>query len=122
MKIIQVTNIEKFAAKIIPKQPQKNKKIVESIIKKVQKDGDLAVKKYEKKFSGAKLSNLRVSKKEIENAYNKVSKQEINAIKIAKMRLQKTEISIKSNLKNIVINNDGVKISKKFVPLQNIGC
>jgi hypothetical protein len=36
MKIIQVTNIEKFAAKIIPKQPQKNKKIVESIIKKNQ--------------------------------------------------------------------------------------
>ena len=122
MKIIRVNNIEKFTAKIIPKQPQKNKKIVESIIKKVQKDGDLAVKKYEKKFSGVKLSNLRVSKKEIENAYNKVSKQEISAIKLAKNRLQKTEISIKSNLKNKIISNDGVKISKKFVPLQNIGC
>ncbi|MBA4460258.1 MAG: histidinol dehydrogenase [Nitrosopumilaceae archaeon] len=122
MKIIQVTNVEKFAAKIIPKQPQKNKEIVESIIKKVQKDGDLALKKYEKKFSGAKLSNLRVSKKEIENAYNKVSKKEISAIKLAKKRLEKTEISIKSNLKDKIINNDGVKISKKFVPLQSIGC
>ena len=65
MKIIRVTNVEKFAAKIIPKQPQKNKKIVESIIRTVQKDGDIAVKKYEKKFSGAKLSVLKVSKKEI---------------------------------------------------------
>ena len=62
MKIIQVTNVEKFASKNIPKQPQKNKKIVESILKKVQKDGDSAIKKYEKKFSGAKLTSLRVSK------------------------------------------------------------
>jgi len=122
MKIIQVTNVESFASQIIPKQPQKNKKITESILKKVQKDGDLAIKKYERKFSGAKLTSLRVSKNEIENAYKKVSKQEITAIKIAKNRLEKTESIIKSVLKNKNINNDGVKISKKFVPIQNTGC
>jgi len=122
MKIIQVTNIESFATQIIPKQPQKNKKITASILKKVQKDGDLAIKKYERKFSGAKLTSLRVSKNEIENAYKKVSKQEITAIKLAKSRLEKTESIIKSVLKNKNINNEGVKISKKFVPIQNIGC
>ena len=122
MKIIQVTNVESFASQIIPKQPQKNKQITESILKKVQKDGDLAIKKYEKKFSGAKLTSLRVSKNEIENAYKKVSKQEITAIKLAKRRLEKTESTIKSVLKNKNINNDGVKISKKFVPIQNTGC
>ena len=122
MKIIQVTNVESFASQIIPKQPQKNKKITESILKKVQKDGDLAIKKYERKFSGAKLTSLRVSKNEIENAYKKVSKQEITAIKLAKSRLEKTESIIKSVLKNKNINNEGVKISKKFVPIQNTGC
>ena len=122
MKIIQVTNVESFASQIIPKQPQKNKQITESILKKVQKDGDLAIKKYERKFSGAKLTSLRVSKNEIENAYKKVSKQEITAIKLAKNRLEKTESIIKSVLKNKNINNDGVKISKKFVPIQNTGC
>ena len=122
MKIIQVTNVESFASQIIPKQPQKNKKITESILKKVQKDGDLAIKKYERKFSGAKLTSLRVSKNEIENAYKKVSKQEITAIKLAKNRLEKTESIIKSVLKNKNINNEGVKISKKFVPIQNTGC
>ena len=122
MKIIQVTNVESFASQIIPKQPQKNKQITESILKKVQKDGDLAIKKYERKFSGAKLTSLRVSKNEIENAYKKVSKQEITAIKIAKSRLEKTESIIKSVLKNKNINNEGVKISKKFVPIQNTGC
>ena len=122
MKIIQVTNVESFASKIIPKQPQKNKQIVESILKKVQKDGDSAIKKYEKKFSGAKLTSLLVSKKEIENAYKKVSKQEVTAIKIAKNRLEKTEGTVKSILKNQNIKIDGIKISKKFVPIQSTGC
>ena len=122
MKIIHVTNVESFASQIIPKQSQKNKQITESILKKVQKDGDLAIKKYERKFSGAKLTSLRVSKNEIENAYKKVSKQEITAIKLAKSRLEKTESIIKSVLKNKNINNEGVKISKKFVPIQNTGC
>jgi histidinol dehydrogenase len=122
MKIIQVTNVESFASKIIPKQPQKNKQIVESILKKVRKDGDSAIKKYEKQFSGAKLTSLRVSKNEIENAYKKVSKQEITAIKLAKSRLEKTESTVKSILKNKKINTDGIKISKKFVPLQSAGC
>ena len=122
MKILRVTNVESFASKIIPQQSQKNKQIVESILKKVQKEGDLAIKKYEKKFSGATLTSLRVSKNEITNVYNKVSLQEITAIKLAKSRLEKTEYAIKSVLKNKIIYTDGIKISKKFVPLQSTGC
>ena len=38
MKIHKVTNVEQFVAKIIPKQAQKNKTIVETIIKNVQKN------------------------------------------------------------------------------------
>lgn len=122
MKILRVTNVENFASKIIPKQPQKNKQIVELILKKVQQEGDLAIKKYEKKFSGAKLGSLRVSKNGIENAYKKVTKQEIAAIKLAKSRLEKTESIVKSVLKNKKINTDGINISKRFVPLQSTGC
>ena len=122
MKILRVTNVENFASKIIPKQPQKNKQIVESIIKKVQKEGDEAIRKYERKFSGAKIKSFRVSKNEIKYAYTKVSKQEITAIKLSKNRIEKTESTIKYVLKNKNINTDGIKISKKFIPLQSIGC
>ncbi|NIM26446.1 MAG: histidinol dehydrogenase [Nitrososphaeria archaeon] len=122
MKIIQVTNVEKFASEIIPKQPQKNKKIVESILKKVQKDGDSAIRKFEKKFSGAKLTTLRISQKEKDSAYSKVSSKEITAIKLAKKRLEKTEYKLKSILKQITINNEGIKISKTFVPITSAGC
>ena len=122
MKIIHVTNVERFVSQIIPKQSQKNKQIVDAILKKVQKDGDLAIKSYEKKFSGARLSKLQVSKQEIKDAYNKTSNQEIAAIKLAKNRLQKTESAIKSVLKSKIIKNDGIRISKKFVPIQSTGC
>ena len=122
IRIIKVTNIERFASKILPKQPQKNKTIVETILKNVKKNGDDAIRKYEKKFSNANLSSLRLSQTEIKNAYSKVSKTELVALRLAKARLEKTEYTIKSMLKNKIINNDGIKISKKFVPIQSVGC
>jgi histidinol dehydrogenase len=122
MRTIKITNVEKFAAQIIPKQPQNNKTIVESILKNVKKNGDNALKKYEKKFSNANLSSLRLSQNEIKNAYSQISKIELQAIRLAKTRLEKTESVIKSLFKNQTINHDGVKISKKFIPIQSVGC
>jgi len=61
MKIISVRNVESFAQKIRPRPSIKNKKIVESIISQVQKQGDTALKRYEKKFGGVTLSSLRVT-------------------------------------------------------------
>jgi len=122
MKIIQVTNVEKFVVQVRPKQPQKNKSIVKSILKNVQKNGDSAIKKYEKKFSGAKITSLRLSQTEIKDAYSKVSKNKIDAIRLSKSRLEKTERVVKSILTNKSINTDGIKILKKFVPIQSVGC
>ena len=122
IRIIKVTNVEKFATKILPKQPQKNRTIVESILKNVKKNGDDAIRKYEKKFSGVNLSSLHISQSEIKLAYSKVSKTELSALRLAKTRLEKTESIIKSILKNKIINNDGIKISKKFVPIESVGC
>jgi len=122
MRIIKVTNVQKFAAQILPKQPQNNKTIVKSILKNVKKNGDDAIRKYEKKFTGANISSLRLSQTEIKNAYSKISKTELSALRLAKSRLRKTESAVKSLLKNITINNDGIKISKKFIPIENVGC
>jgi len=122
MKIISVRNVESFAQKIRPRPSIKNKKIVESIISKVQKQGDTALKRYEKKFDGVTLSSLRVTKKEVENAYSQVSNNEIAAIKTSKNRLTKTESAVRKKLQNIKINFDGIKISKSFIPINSVGC
>ena len=122
MRILKVTNVESFAAKILPKQPQNNKTIVESILKDVKKNGDIAIRKYEKKFSKANISSLRLTPNEIKNAYSKISKDELAALRLAKNRLEKTESVVKSLLKNKTIIHDGIKILKKFIPIQSVGC
>ena len=90
MKIIQIRNAEKFVDSLKTPSNQ-NRKIVESILLDVKKNGDSAVKKYEKKFTGANISSLRVSNTEIKNAYSKVSKNELDAIVSSKNLLTKTE-------------------------------
>ena len=122
MRIIKITNVEKFAAKILPKQPQNNKSVVESILKDVRKNGDMAIRKYEKKFTKANISSLRLTQNEIKHAYSKISKTELDALRLAKDKLGKTESTVKSLLKNIVINQDGIKITKNFIPIQSVGC
>ena len=122
MKIIKVRDIDRFASIIIPKPTSKNKKIIESIISDVKKNGDLAVKKYEKKFGGQSSGSLRVSSAEIKSSYSKVKKDEIQAIKLAKKLLTNTELSIKKNLKDNTIKNNSVKITKLFLPLSSVGC
>ena len=121
MKIVRVSDIQRFKSKVLPKQPQ-NRPIVESILKDVQKNGDSAIRKYEKKFTKANLASLQVTKKEIASAYSKVSNDQITAIKLAKKNLEKTEKSTKSLLKNQHITIDGIKIFKKFLAIQSTGC
>ena len=122
MKIIIPRNIENFADSASPKPSKQNEKIVKSILSDVKKNGDLAVKRYEKKFGGSALGSLRLSKKEIDYAYSQVSQKEISAIKLVKSRLSKTEKTIKNLLKNSKINIDGIKISKLFLPIESVGC
>ena len=122
MKIKKVSNVEQFSKKFTPNLFKKNNSNVESIIKNVKRNGDDAIRKYEKKFNGSNLSSIRVSQSEIKKAYSKISKTELDALNMAKNRLAKTELTIKSNLKNKKIHNDGVVISKKFIPIESVGC
>lgn len=122
MKIISIKNTEQFLKKIGTKNSSKNQKIVESILKDVKKNGDAAIKKYEKKFGGGNISSLRVSKRDVTSAYSKVSISDISAIKLAKSRLSKAELAVKRQLKDITIKSDGTKLSKSFVPLESVGC
>ncbi|MCE2505745.1 MAG: histidinol dehydrogenase [Nitrosopumilaceae archaeon] len=121
MKIISIKNTEQFLKKIGTKNSSQNQKIVESILKDVKKNGDTALKKYEKKF-GAKVSSLRVSKREIASAYSKVSAEDVSAIKLAKSRLSKAESTIRRQFKDITIKSNGTKLSKSFVPIDSVGC
>ena len=122
MKTIIVRNVNTTVDAVRPKPKEQYRKKVESIILDVQKRKDKALKEYEKKFSGAKLRSFRVTKSEIKAAYSKVTEEQIAAIKLAKRRLERTESALKSQLQNITIKIDGIKITKVFVPLERVGC
>ena len=121
MRVIKIDNVKKFADNFSRKQPQ-NKKIIEKIINDVKNNGDAAIKRYEKKFSNANIVTIRMNKKEIKSAYNKVSQKEIDAINYAKDRLKKTELATRSIFKNKTITDKDVKITKEFIPINSVGC
>lgn len=118
MKIISI----KKAFSITKVDKKYNTKLVQEIINQVKLYGDSALTKFEKKFNGVDIKNLQVTKKEISEAYEFVSKDQIAAITMAKNRLVKTETTLKKQLKQIKINESGTKITKSFVPLGSAGC
>ncbi len=122
MRIISVRNINTTVESVRAKINQQDRNKVKSIILDVKKRKDKAIKEYEKKFTGAKLKSIKVSQSEIKNAYSKVTKEQIAAIKLAKKRLEKSERAVKNQLKKIVLQIDGIKIDKDFVPLESVGC
>jgi histidinol dehydrogenase len=119
MRIIPVKNVRALTKSAGRKY---DKKLVESIINQVRKDGDAALRRLEKKFSGARLKSLAVSEKEISDAYRLVTKDQLNAINLTRAKLEKTESAMKNQLKKITIVADGTKITKSFVPLDSVGC
>jgi len=117
MKVLEVKNIDRLVEKVLPKTPQKNKRIVESILADVQKNGDRAVKKYEKKFGKATVRSLKVTKSEIKQAYTKVSSKQVFAIRKAKGLVEYQD----KNLKLIKPRQSGL-MKRKFIPISSVGC
>ena len=110
IKILQVRNIDSFVESRRQKTSKKDKKIVQAILNDVRKNGDSAVKKYERKFNGRKTSQLRVSAKEIKEAESKISREEVTALQTMSARLRKSSPKIQ------------IRGSSKFVPIPSVGC
>lgn len=119
MKIISI----KKAFSLVQKSRQSNNiPAVQAILDQVHKEGDKALIRFEKKFNGVCVKNLLVSKKEIQDAYGAITKEQTDSILEAKNRLTRTELAIKKKLGRITIKTDGVKITKIFEPIDQVGC
>ena len=110
IKILQVRNIDSFVESRRQKTSEKDRKIVQSILNDVRKNGDSAVKKYERKFNGRKTSQLRVSAKEIKEARSKISREEVTALQTMSTRLWNSSPKIQ------------IRGPRKFVPIPSVGC
>jgi histidinol dehydrogenase len=119
MKVIIVNNVQTFAK---PTYASYDTKRVQLIVNQVRNRGDTALRSFEKKFNGVNVKTFLVSKKEIQDAYRLVTKEQLDAIRLAKTKLEKTESAIKKQLKNITIKAEGTIIEKSFIPLDSVGC
>ena len=124
IKILQVRNIDSFVESRRQKTSEKDRKTVQSILNDVRKNGDSAVKKYERKFNGKKTSQLRVSAKEIKEAKSKISSEERNAIddvKFAMFSMGGLRLMDRLyNYKDTISKANGV--TQSFVPISSVGC
>ena len=96
IKILQVSNVDSFVESRRQKTSQKDRKIVQSILDDVRKNGDSAVKKYEQKFNGKKTKQLRISKQDSKNAM--ITKAEFDSLKLSALRLSKTQRILNKSL------------------------
>ena len=110
IKILQVRNIDSFVESRRQKTSEKDRKTVQSILNDVRKNGDSAVKKYERRFNGKKTSQLRVNAKEIKEAQSKISREEVTALQAMSTRLRNSSPKIQ------------IRGSSKFVPIPSVGC
>lgn len=84
MKIIHITKDQKHSLKrSIDAGTEEQRKIVREIIERVKKEGDQALYEYTKRFDGADLQSLHVSKEEISRAYEAVDKEFIDIVQEA---------------------------------------
>ena len=99
-------------------------RIARRIIIDVKKDGDKALFEYTLKLDSVKLTNdtLKISDNEIRDAYLKVTEKQISAINFAKRKIERFEKSVINNIKPQSIQENGVKINQRIIPVEQVGC
>ena len=130
IKILQVRNVDSFVESRRQKTSDKDRKIVQSILDDVRKNGDAAVKKYEQKFNGRKTTSLRVSEKEIKEAKRRSSDQSDYAVSHSRALLWGQQKRIKEVLDKVKNQTTGDSEYRKkiptielsFVPIPSVGC
>jgi histidinol dehydrogenase len=96
--------------------------VVRAILEGVRTTGDKAVIEYTKRFDGVDLSptQFRVSPKEIEDAYERVPKEDLHALKLASERIESFHRRQVSN-SWFESTADGITVGQKVTPLKRIG-
>lgn len=124
MKIIHVADPASVAAQLRKATIIQDSLLedAKAIMRDVSEHGDPAVLNYTSKFDGARLDSLRVSEQEMKQAYAQVTKDQINAVKLVKQRLIKSELAILKRLKGIAVSSEGVRIDRMVKPVTSVGC
>jgi len=122
--MIKIYDIDKMSlSEILPRESEdtlKIEEIVRGIIANVRENGDKALFEYCEKFDGVKLSALKVTEKEIEEAISETDKEFLETLKEAKANIEEFhKLQKRSNfIKN---DKEGVVLGQKITPVERTG-
>jgi len=92
--------------------------IVQRILVNVRDKGDKALFSYTRKLDGAELSSLEVSKSEISDAYKKVDKKLVSALKLAANRIKQFHSMCKQGIESSFLSQG---LGRQINPLNRVG-
>jgi len=92
--------------------------VVKRILAEVQGKGDKALFSYTKKLDGVEISSLEVSKSEISDAYAKVDKKLVSALKLAANRIKQFHSMCKQRLESSFLSQC---LGRQISPLNRVG-
>ncbi len=95
---------------------------VMEILKDVKERGDEALKYYTKKFDGVELDSFKVTKEEIEEAYNSVDYKIIEAIEKAKENIYYFHKKQMEQIKDLEVKNNGIVLGQIVRAIEKVGC
>lgn len=119
MKIVEYKNLDDVFFKNIQFDTISS---VNEIINDVKNFGDAAVLKYSKQFGDGEAEQLRVTKKEIEEAYKQVDTETLEALTIAINNVKEFAQKQLSCLKNLDTSVSGLSLGHRVIPLESAGC
>lgn len=120
MKVTSISKIIKSSDQVYDFEDIDN--VVKKIIEEVRKNGDIAVKKYTKKFDGINISNFEIGKNDVKRAYDLVDKKTVNLIKKAGINIEFFAKKQKEIYKDFEVNKNGLILGQKVIPIESVGC
>lgn len=125
MQILQLnsTNLIKIEKIIFrsKKETSKNEKIVSKIISDVKKNKDRALFEFAKKYDKCELTSLKVTEKEINDAYELVPSDFIDSIRQIIKNQEKFQKSLIIRKSKEVSTEEGIKVWREWRPIEKIG-
>ena len=124
MKVINVTEPALEAARLRRSAaiPDSLLDQARAIMRDVAAGGDKALLGYTAKFDGVELAGPRVTEQEVKDAYGRVTKGQVKALRLMKTRLERSERAILKRLRNITVKSEGVVIERAIQPVASVGC
>ena len=127
LSLMQLANIRELKEseynKITNRSRAKIKRVtqgVEKIVDDVRKRGDVSLKKYNKKFDGADISDLRVTKEEISEAKNGVRDDVLKALENAKKNIE--EFHKRQVKEGWSYRKGNARLGQIIRPIESVGC